>query len=137
MTIKASSLGGGGSLPRLAPDLTYPAAKVNAILTHISLIVPVVAGVETTTLNLTGKWIVNRLWYTSLTSEVMTHYMENDGVPIWNDDGVAGTTFALYGYDGSGLIGDTGFEVVSDLTLKITTISDTSVTINFLARPVL
>ncbi len=138
MTVKTSSFG-GGALPRLAPDLTFPADKASAGQGYISLTVPVVAGVETTTLNLSGKWAVYRVWYTGLVAEVMHHYMENDTAIIWDDDGAAGSTFSLYGFEGSSSnsFGGSGFEVKTDLTLKITTITDTSVTINIDARPIL
>jgi len=137
MTIEVGGSSGGG-LPQLAPDLTYPASKVSAAQGYSQIIVPVVAGVETTTLNLSGKWAVYRIWYLSLTTEVMHHYMENDGIVIWDDDGATASSFSLYGFQGSqsNAFGGSGFEVKTDLTLKITTITDTSVTINIDARPI-
>ena len=136
MTIEVGKAGGG--LPQLAPDLTFPADKASASTGYSQIVVPVVAGVETTTLNLSGKWAVYRIWYTLLSTEVMHHYMENDGIVIWDDDGAAGTTFSLYGNEGAANVpfASSGFEVKTDLTLKITTITDTSVTINIDARPI-
>jgi hypothetical protein len=138
MGINTSSLG-GGALVKLAPDLTYPADKVGATNNYKNNTVSVTAGVSSTTLTLTGKYAVNRLWYSALISETNTYYMEVDGVIIFNDVGAAGTSFSLYGFEGSSAnsFSSLPFEVNEELILKITTVSDTSVDINYDARKIL
>ena len=132
MTIKTSSLGGGGALPRLAPDLTFPSDK-SGISVPALVVVPVTPGVLTTTLSLTGKFDVGLLTYSSLVAEAMTHKLTIDGVVIWNDVGSSNTSETL-------LDGNTYAEHIqcnSSLLLEINTLTDASVTLNYLARPIL
>ena len=65
--------------------------------------------------------------------------MEVDGVIIFNDVGAAGTSFSLYGFEGAlvNSFSSLPFEVNEELILKITTVSDTSVDINYDARKIL
>ena len=132
MTIKTSSLGGGGALPRLAPDLTFPSDK-SGISVPALVVVPVTPGVLTTTFSLTGKFDVGLLTYGSLVAEAMTHKLTIDGVVIWNDVGSSNTSETL-------LDGNTYSEHIqcnSSLLLEINTLTDASVTLNYLARPIL
>lgn len=126
--------GGGGSLPRLAQDLTYPSDKDAAAGTIKRIVVPVVAGVKTTTLSLTGEWKINFIEYDSLIAEAMTHKLTIDGGVIWNSVGQSGTTERLLG---SQIDIQEAIKCSESLLLEITTTTDTSVRLNFLARPIL
>ena len=85
MTIKTSSLGGGGGLPRLAPDLTWPADTSGSSPQIILTGIDPSAGL-TTVLSITGtKGYISLLYLSGCISENFTIKLTVDGTIIWND----------------------------------------------------
>ena len=133
MTIKTSSLGGGGSLPRLAPDLTFPSTKNGNSSVFTLVNITPTPGVVTTTLSLSGKFDIGALSYSGLNTEVMTHKLTVDGVVIWNDVGQSGASEMLLDSTNP----SEHIQCNSSLLLEITTLTDASVNLTYLARPIL
>ena len=134
-----SSILGSNVLPKLAPDLTYPADKANSVLTSMSTTgIVVTAGVKSELLSLTGKYAISLLQASNLVSEAMTWDLTIDGVKIWSAVGNNGTTQFLLGAftdDANGAP-----ETVlcdSSLLLEVTTTTDTSIDLTYKARPIL
>ena len=128
-----SNIVGGGSLPSLAPDLTFPSAKQSASAINKVVVVATTAGVLTTTLSLTGKFDVSQLNYTNLIAEAMTHKLTIDGVVIWNDVGQSSTSEVLMVPSST----PEHYQCNSSFVLEINTLTDTSVTLVYMARPIL
>ena len=140
MTINTSSLGGGG-LPRLAPDLTWPSSKAIGLVgyTTISGINGTTGGLVTV-LSLSGKYAVSLIRLTSLVSESITLKLTVDGVVIWNNTFALGAINFLAVGDGDGA---NTYEAAvptqsnSTFLLEITTITANSITCNYIAKPTL
>jgi hypothetical protein len=131
--IKLSTVIGGGGLPQLAPDLTFPANNISDTNILRSVTVAVTAGVKSTTLNLSGKFSIGSLAYTGLVAESMTHKLTVDGVVIWDAAKVvAGSNHSFINASDQ-----TAYECKSSFLLEITTTTDTSVDLEYLARPIL
>lgn len=137
--IKLSTVVGGGGLPKLAPELTYPADKLvgGAVYKRISAI-DASAGL-TTILSLTGKFAVSYMAFLSITAEVNTIKLTVDGVIIWD------TTYTPSATDN--LIGATNTSALSpqdivngcdeSFLLEYQTATDTNIVFDYLARPLL
>lgn len=132
MTISTSSLGGGGALPSLAPQLTFP--EDTNISGEFS-----VTGINgsaglVTALSLTDKWMVSFLEFENMTSELVTFKLTVDSVIIWN------STYSLVGTS-KDLLGVTNFsepvKCNSTFLLEVQTATDTNITLNYRARPIL
>lgn len=142
MTIKTSSLGGGGGIPALAPDLTWPASKAVSSVGYKRITgINATAGL-TTALSLTGKFLINGLIFDSMTSETYTVKLTVDGVVIWNDSmtSIGSSTLVLYGSASSSFSNSTnelGFICNTSLLLEIQSTTDTSVNLEYIARPIL
>tara|TARA_R110002096_G_scaffold252924_1_gene445850 strand:- start:113 stop:523 length:411 start_codon:yes stop_codon:yes gene_type:complete len=136
MTIKTSALGGGGP-PKLAPDLTYPSSLgANRGFTTIAAI-DASSGL-TTALSLTGKFSIDLLQFSLLTAENITVKLTIDGVVIWNDTfSVVGTTLQLFGSDSSTSTTISTMQCEASLLLEIQTATDTDISLDYTARPVL
>lgn len=85
MTLKTSSLGGGGGLPRLAPDLTAPTrwggTNIRAELTGLNS-----GGSPITVLSITGSaGYISHAYFDVLTAGAQTIKLTIDGVVIFND----------------------------------------------------
>jgi len=145
MTINLSSLipsgGGGGGLPQLAPDLTYPLDKASPTNVHTNITGIDATGGLTTALSLTGKFVISRLHITGTTTENITIKLTIDGIVIWN------TTVAIF-TSGISLLGGAGssaaspnidfpVQIDSSLLLEVQTITDTDITLGYLARPII
>ena len=133
-----SSITGGGGLPQLAPDLTYPSSLgVNRGYVWVTGI-DASAGL-TTALSLTGKFAIDLLQFVGLTNESITVKLTVDGVIIWNDTYVTGaTTLRLFGLNESG--GEdtpSTMQCNESLLLEIQTTTDTSIDLYYVARPIL
>ena len=136
-----SSIAGGGGLPQLAPDLTFPSSLTTTsgykTISGINA-----AGSLTTALSLTGKFYVNALRLEQLTTETITVKLTIDGVIIWNDTFAAPSSIIkLFGR--TGVDATNTNEIVesvqcnSSFLLELQTLTDTSVTLKYLARPIL
>lgn len=136
MTIK---VGGGGGIPELAPDLTFPSDTQNGLKTTKS-----VTGIDassglTTVLSATGKFILRHLIFTELTNaDTMTFKMTIDGEVIMNDVGFSqsGTTLSIIS---PALTTDGPNEeyVVNDsILVEMQTTTDTGFNMSYLLRPI-
>jgi hypothetical protein len=122
----------GGSLKKLAPDLNYPNERANAGATIKTINLSPTPGVPETALNLSGKWAVSNLNFRDLISEAVTIKLTIDGVVIWNAAAIPATVQLLLG-------SNTHPEVYgcnSSLLLEITTTTDTSCSLDYVARPI-
>lgn len=137
--ILLSTLVGGGGLPQLAPDLNYPANKIAVDQTIIQI-----AGIDgssglVTALSLTGKYYINFLRYSGITNESMTHKLTVDGVVIWNDSAVSGgSSLTLLG--STAITTQAPSETIqcnTSFLLEVSTATDTSINLSYLARPIL
>ena len=137
MTIKLINKGGsGGSLPRLAPDLTFPSTPLGPTTTTRSVTINPV-GALTTALSLTGKFYIGALSFAGLTAETITIKLTVDGVVIWNDTFSSGLGVSLLGEGSTTNAYSDVMQCNSSFLLEIQTLTDTIVTLNYLARPIL
>lgn len=137
MTIKASSLGGGG-LPRLAPDLTFPSTRLDGAGYARVTINPV--GSLTTALSLSGKFAIERLEFAQLLSEAVTIKLTIDGVVIWNDSftsPTANTVYLLGQGIATSVTSPSSIQCNSSLLLELQTTTDIAVNLQYIARPIL
>lgn len=135
MTIKLSDISGGGGLPKLAPDLTYPADRFDLSDDTFERITGIdgSAGL-TTALSLTGKFYISLIRFQDLTLENITIRLTIDGVIIWDSTFLVGTSAP------QNLLGDTPSEVIqcnSSFLLEIATTTDNNCQLYYLARPIL
>ena len=137
MTIEIGKAGGG--LPQLAPDLTYPADRKNLnVKTYKEITGIDASGGLTTALSLTGKFAVSLANFLNTTAESMTIKLTIDSVVIWNATFLA-TSGAQY------ILGDSGggngvAETIlcnDSLLLEVQTTADTSINLQYMARPIL
>ena len=134
------STAGGGGLPQLAPDLTFPNDKYTFDRTDKQLSVSVTAGVLSTVLSLTGKWSISQIHIHGLVAEEMTYKLTIDGEVIWNAVGKSNIRERLLGTFAAGTtdpLRDEYIQCNASLLLQINTTSDTSVTLYYKARPIL
>ena len=137
MTIKLSSKGGGG-LPKLAPDLTWP-SSLSASLGFVR-----VTGIDpsaglTTALSLTGKHSINYIALTSLTVENITIKLTIDDLIVWDDSYVsAGANLYIFGSKGAAnsMVSES-IKCDTSFLLEVQTASDNNITLEYLARPIL
>ena len=135
MTIKLINKGGGGSLPKLAPDLTFPSTRSTTTAYATVTVNPV--GALTTLLSLTGKFYIGLLQLNNLTAETVTLKLTVDGVVIWNDTYTSPISSALLGGNGDTSSNNDAIQCNSSFLLEMQTLTDTSVTLRYLARPIL
>jgi hypothetical protein len=135
MTIKLS-LKGGGSLPILAASNFTNRASSSVNYDQVT-------GIDgssglTTALSLTGKFAVSSLAFESMINELVTVKLTIDGVVIYNDSQtVTSTVFSVVGVRLSSSFPTEGSYLVnSSLLLEISTATDTSVILNYIARPI-
>lgn len=139
MTIKLSTKGDSG-LPKLAPDLTYPADRspgvqykaINSIDASSSL---------TSLVSGTGKFLILLLETADTIAESNTAKLTIDGVVIWNSTFTASTV-------GNSFIGSVhtisadnviqeSYLVDSSFDFEYQTTTDTAISLRFLIRPIL
>ena len=138
MTIEVGKAGGG--LPQLAPDLTYPGDRVNLNLRTYKQIAGINASLGlTTALSLSGGFAVSLLRFTNTTAELMTVKLTVDGVVIWN------ASFTGTGTAGQYLLGNMSagagvsetVQCNTSFLLEIQTATDTTINLEYMARPIL
>ena len=140
MTIKTSSLG-GGALPSLTPDLTYPGDRVNLNIRTYKRIAGINASLGlTTALSLSGKFAISLLRFENILEELMTVKLTVDGVVIWNDSfdsiGSISSQYLL----GNASAGEGVSETIqcnTSFLLEIQTATDTDINLDYMARPIL
>ena len=138
MTIEVGKAGGG--LPQLAPDLTYPGDRVNLNIRTYKQI----AGIDatsglTTALSLSGKFAISLLRFTNTTAELMTVKLTVDGVVIWNDsfNGLSTAGQYLLGNMSAGAGVSETVQCNTSFLLEIQTATDTTINLEYMARPIL
>ena len=131
-------VGGGGELPQLAPDLSFPSDRRAYLATEKEVTATVTAGVLSTVLSLTGKFAYAVGEFTALVDEAITYKLTVDGVVIWNSAGLGGSTTQMLmnvtEIDGRGVT--SLFLCNTSLLMEIQTTTDTSVTMAYIARPI-
>ena len=146
MTILLNSLVGGGGVPQLAPDLTYPSSKASSGNNYESITGIDASSGLTTVLNLTGKHVVSLLWFRNMTTENNRVRLTVDGTVIWDDTYTMAAGGATPGELLLGTIVSTTSpiaavpEVIScntSLVLELETATDTNVTLLHMSRPIL
>lgn len=136
MTIRTSSFGGTGGIPKLSPDLTFP-ADINANDGTLTI-----SGIDgsaglTTALSLTGKWSIGMLRFNSLTAENVTIKLTVDGIVIWDaTQSIPSTFFQLLGNVSTSSCREY-ISCNSSFLLEIQTATDTDCSLNYVARPIL
>jgi len=123
----------------LNPDLAYPANRFSQNNTYIRITgIDASAGL-TTALSLTGKYAVSYLEFKSVSIENMTIKLTIDGVIIWNStfltDNQEQGLFGNNSSDGDGP--DEILQCNDSFLLEVQMASDTSIDLNYLARPIL
>jgi len=130
------SVGGGGGLPQLAPDLNYP-ATINGTAGYINIGGLDVSSGLTTILDLSGKYEISLIHLTGMTSnESMSFKMTVDGVVIWNAVGFnSSTSFKLFGEVG-GLGTPAAIQCNTSVKVEVHIPTDTSIGLNYIARAI-
>ncbi|RKZ97224.1 MAG: hypothetical protein DRQ42_09815 [Gammaproteobacteria bacterium] len=138
MTVLTSGfLQNSGASLRFAPDLTWPSRVTSAgVETAAALDM---SGSLQTALELTGKYAISYLNLYNLTAEVCTIKLTVDGVVIWNATFTPGTTLPLLGSIAGQANGnnDMVMQCDSSFLLEIQTAADTSIDLDYIARPIL
>ncbi|MCP4881188.1 MAG: hypothetical protein GY905_11630 [Gammaproteobacteria bacterium] len=134
-----SSLVGGGGLPRLAPDLTYPSSKAATANYKTITGIDASSGL-TTALSLTGNFAVSYLAFYDQAAESNRYKLTVDGVVIWDDTKVAaaGVDVFLGDVNISGTLypSDITIECESSLLLEVHTATDTNIGLYYIARAI-
>lgn len=129
--------GGGGAVPKLAPDLSAFTERDSVTGYIILTAIDATAGL-TTILSLTGKFLVNLLYFQGLTAnDVDQIKLTIDDVVIFNEDGLAdnAATHTLWG----AIDGDHGNQFMCDssLLLELETNVDSDFDFYYTVRPIL
>jgi hypothetical protein len=133
-----SSITGSGGGLSFAPDLTAPSSALSQNLPYRSITGINGSSGLTTAISLTGKYAVSWLKFEGLTSETITIKLTVDGVIIWNDTFTCQTSLQLLGNTSSSEVCVDGPYICNQsLLLEIQTATDTSVNLEYLARPIL
>ncbi len=134
-----SSISGSGGLPRLAPDLTYPASKIGSGNFKKITGIDASSGL-TTALSLTGNFAVSYLAFHRQTAESNRYKLTVDGVVIWDDTKVASTGVDVFlgnvNVSGTLYSSDTVIECKNSLLLEVHTATDTDIELYYLARAI-
>jgi len=125
-----SSISGGGSLPKLAPDLDFVSSSVSGKRTFSGIDA---TGSLTNIINETGKFVFSSLSFTGLTNGDMNKIkLTIDGVDIWDEDPLtppSGTTINI--------MVDGGYLVNTSIVLAVQMATDTSIDGSYSLVPIL
>lgn len=123
---------------RLAPDLTYPSSLFTTAPYEQVIIDPSTGGLVTA-LSLTGKQAVDLLTFEGLpTTENVVIKLTIDSIVIWNDTFTpTAATLSLFGDTNILDFTFSPFTCDTSFLLEVQTITDTAVTLNYHARPIL
>jgi len=132
---KVIGSGGSGGFS-LAPDLTFP----SDLLTNNGY--KQITGIDassglTTALSLVGKFAISSAVFISMTAETVTLKLTIDDTIIMNDTYTSGTSQLVIGNES---VNDRDHIVVTcqeTFLLEIQTATDTSIVLNYVARPIL
>ena len=130
--------------PRLVADLTYPSThQASGNFINITGI-DASAGL-TTVLSLTGKYVISFLRFTGMISESNRVKLTIDDVVIWDDTYVMAAGGTTPGETLLGMLNNNtsvdgiseSFECNRSFLLELDTLTDTNVSLQYLARPIL
>ena len=127
-----------GSVPQLAPDLTYPSAKDNVSNSKVITGIDGSSGLVTA-LSLSGRWAISTLVIANQLNEDITIKLTVDNVIIWNAilDNSAGNNYLLGNTATAGLYTDTSIQCNDSFLLEVQTTTDTDISLIYVARPIL
>ena len=125
--------GGGGFI--LAPDLTFPSDLL------VSNGYKQITGIDatsglTTALSLTGKFAISHAFFFSFTAETVTLKLTIDGKVIMNDTYTSGTSQLVIGNESTSDRDHIISTCEDTFLLEIQTATDTSIILNYVARPI-
>lgn len=134
MTINTSAFGGGG-IPKLGADLTWP--SVSDAAGGVPSVTFDPSGGLTTALSLTGKFAISWLELFGLTnSETYTVKLTVDGVVIWNDTFAHGSGNIYLLGTASNANPEIPISCNSTFLLEVQSAVDTSVSLRYKVRPI-
>ena len=126
---------GGGDL-KLAPDLAYPNEK--ALTSPFRSVSLDPSGSLTTALSLTGRFAVDFLRFSGLSNnDVEMIRLTVDGEVIWNADPISNASTEVYLGFSNTITTDITLVCEESFLLEVQTGSASSVTLEYIARPVL
>lgn len=129
-----SSSGSAGF--KLAPDLNYP-DNVSANDGHITVIGSNAASSYKTVLSLSGKWVIDLLYFYNLKAERVDIKLTIDGVIIWDSgQSIPSTTLKLIGNIGTANTRQP-FICEESLLLEVKTTTNYLFNLSYSARPIL
>lgn len=137
-------VGGGGAGFKLAPDLNYISNNDSPSITYKTINVDP-SGSLTTALSLSGKYAISGLVLTLIANEDITVKLTIDGVVIINEtiafDGGANGISVLGEVASASPSSPRGAGIITvceeSLLLELETVTDTSVNVTYIARPIL
>ena len=126
------SSGGGSSLAKLAPDLTWPDDSGTGG-SFVTLTGVNVQGSLQEALLAEGTFEFHHLRIAGNTAELTTVKLTIDGEVIWNAvDFTPGAQIFLYNVNGSGLVAGEGGKLVEEsFLLEMETLTDTSINVEY------
>ncbi|MCP4089908.1 MAG: hypothetical protein GY746_08950 [Gammaproteobacteria bacterium] len=138
MTVLTSGfLQNKGNSLRFGPDLSWPSSVGSTGVKTVAALD--MSGSLQTALELTGSYAISFLNLRNLTAEVCTIKLTVDGVVIWNSTFTTGTALPLLGSTAGEANGNNDMVMQCDTSflLEIQTASDTSIDLDYIARPIL
>lgn len=124
-------------MQKLAPDLTRLSQQAGANDPYITITGINASAGLTTALSLSGRFSLSWLEFTNMTAENNTYKLTIDDVVIFNDTFSSPTSLMLIGAtSASNQIVDGPYLVEKSLLLEVQTATDTSIDLNYLARPI-
>ena len=133
LNIPYSSTSSGGGV-FLAPNLTFAGDSNNSGYVASTVAITSTIG---PILTLTGKFILDNCWLAAMTAESTEIKLTVDSVVIWDETFASGTSLDLVGLNSSRGVSQQGIRCDTSLVLELAQATDTSIQLNYLARPIL
>ena len=126
----------GAVLPRMAPDLLYPASKAYTGVQYKTVQITGASSLVTA-LQLTGKWAIQKLGFSPIAAGSLTIKLTIDDETIWDTTvPTTNTEIAMLGGAASTFWVDEAYMCNSSLKLEVKHSVATGMTLNYLARPI-
>lgn len=120
----------------LAPDLTFPSSRLGRT-NYVRVVgINATAGL-TSVLNLTGKFSVDLVRLTELTTETITVKLTVDSVVVWNDTFTCSSFLPLIGSPTGDADMSPSIICQDSFLLEVQTTADSNISLEYLARPIL
>lgn len=126
----------GSQLPKLDVDLTFPSDLLDQAAYKQIDGIDASSGL-TTALSLTGKFAIAHLSFINMLAESQTFKLTIDGVVIMNDTFVGQADQLIVGDASNTTRDNIIIQCDESLLLEVQTTTDTSITLNYVARPIL